>query len=161
MTNYTTQEMAARIREVVLAYYNLPEHKVFSRRRDAELVLARQVMHYMARRFTRMGLRQIGITFPGGGQLHHSTIINSIVVVNDLMDTDERFCQEITDIFQQITGGAAIIVLEDGMTMKNRRKPKKTAARTEPMPKKIIRPLQPIQRETILSEADKVRERYL
>jgi len=91
------------IKSVVIAYFQADPKKVFSKTREREHLLPRQVMHYLAKKYTSLTLKQIGSEFPGGDNLDHSTIKNSIKAVLDLMDTDEAFKNDILQIEQYMS----------------------------------------------------------
>lgn len=106
----TIPELLDEIERVVLAHYGLPREKVFSRRRKKEMVLARQTMHYLARHLTLLSLKSIGARFPAGEMgLHYSTVMHSVKVINNYLETDELFNQTIEAIHAAIVRDGFII----------------------------------------------------
>jgi chromosomal replication initiation ATPase DnaA len=58
------------------------------RRRTRELVEARAMFYYFAKKYTTKSLKQIAAY---AGNVHHATVINGIRVAEDLFDTDKDF----------------------------------------------------------------------
>jgi hypothetical protein len=82
------ESMVMLIKSVVLNYYGLTAKQVFSANRKRELVLCRQVMHYLAKKYTQLSLKKIGHEFPNDGDMDHTSVKHSVKTVMDLMDTD-------------------------------------------------------------------------
>ncbi len=86
--------------ELIRSYYTfLPPmfHKIKTRKR--EITTPRQMMHYFLKRFSRFTLKQIG-GFTGGHD--HSTVLNSIQVINDLVATEKDFRKRLTYLEQRV-----------------------------------------------------------
>jgi chromosomal replication initiator protein len=69
------------------------------RTRKREVVQARQISMYLAKKFTKQSLKSIGDSFGGRD---HSTVIHSCQAVEDLMDTDRRFRGQLDEIQKKI-----------------------------------------------------------
>ena len=103
-------ELLDEIERAVLAHYGLLRENVFSRRRKKELVLARQTMHYLARHLTLMSLKYIGARFPAGEMgRDHSTVMHSVKVINNYLETDDFFNDTIEAIYAAIVRDGFII----------------------------------------------------
>lgn len=71
----------------VCQYYKVEIDRVMSKRRFREITIPRQVAQYFMKRYTEQNLSEIGIVF----DRDHTTVIHSIEVVQDLIDTDNVF----------------------------------------------------------------------
>lgn len=72
----------------VLKDYGLTEEDLCSRRRDYDIVMARQVIVYLLKKHTKCSLRMIG-TFVGGRT--HSTVLHAITKIEALLLKDTAF----------------------------------------------------------------------
>ena len=155
----TIPELLDEIERAVLEHYCVPRERVFSRSRFRKYVMPRQVMHYIARHLTPMTMRLIGERFPAGAGYHHSTVIHSIRVVSNYMETDDLFNDTIEAIYADI--------VRDGITSQ-RRTQKLTITKTwepieskpkpiAPKPKKIT---PKAKRHETMSEQEKVIAKY-
>lgn len=68
-----------RIQNIVLNYYNLPEHDLSEKTRRQPYIECKQVYHYIAREVSRKSLKKIGETTNND----YSTVINSCLRVED------------------------------------------------------------------------------
>lgn len=93
---------AERIIALVLSYYCMEREDVFRKSRKREVVLSRQVMHYLIKMNTKLTLKQIGELVSGKRALDHTTVMHSIATVKDLMATDPDFKQAVLQIQQSI-----------------------------------------------------------
>jgi hypothetical protein len=91
-------EMVTLIKESVLHFYNLKPEEVFRKCRKRELVVARQVMHYLAKKYTAMSLIAIGVEFPHRRPFDHTSVRHSIETVIDLMETDKNILAQVNTI---------------------------------------------------------------
>jgi len=89
------------IQDVVCKYYSMTIDELHSITRKREIVQARQICHYFAKKLTKESLATIGSQIGGKG---HSTCIHSAKVVNNLMETDKFFKQQIEEIERKIQG---------------------------------------------------------
>jgi chromosomal replication initiator protein len=81
--------------ETVTTYYNITEKDITSKSRKREFVTARHITTMFLRKFTKISLKDIGLRLGGRD---HTTAINSLKVINDLLETDDIIkeqCQEI------------------------------------------------------------------
>ena len=70
--------------------------------RRKEIVIARQVAMYFSKNFTTNSLKSIGFHFGGRD---HSTVIHAVQSVNDMIDTDSVFKNNIEEINKRISMG--------------------------------------------------------
>lgn len=82
------------VSSVVCGYYDVKESDIFIRVRDRDILSIRQVFHYFASKFTKRNLNDIGNYLNCG--FDHSTVIHSRNLVNNLVDTDEKFKETIS-----------------------------------------------------------------
>jgi chromosomal replication initiation ATPase DnaA len=81
------------IKLIVYREYNIDEHTGDSKLRKREVVQARQIAHYIAKmvsesRGMHWSLEKIGREI---GKRNHATVLNSVKVVNNLMETNRHF----------------------------------------------------------------------
>lgn len=91
-------EMVTLIKETVLHFYNLKPELVFRKTRKRQVVLARQIMHYLAKKYTQLTLVRIGEEFPNKEAFDHTTVRHSIKTVLDLQETDPSIAAQINNI---------------------------------------------------------------
>jgi chromosomal replication initiation ATPase DnaA len=91
-------QMVTLIKESVLHFYNFKAEQVFRKCRKRELVLARQVMHYLAKKYTPMSLIAIGQEFPNKTAFDHTSVRHSIQTVINLMETDKTILSQVNTI---------------------------------------------------------------
>jgi chromosomal replication initiator protein len=94
-----------QIINIVADFYCTTPEKMLSNNRRRENVLPRQVAMYMMKYNTRMCLNKIGEVMQGNHKkpFHHTTVIHSIRVVFDLMETDEQFDYDMQCVQENIT----------------------------------------------------------
>ena len=63
--------------------------------RKKEIVIARQVSMYFCKEHTNHSLKSIGYHFGGRD---HSTVIHAVQSVNDMMQVDKRFREEMEEL---------------------------------------------------------------
>ncbi len=83
------------IKQHVAKFFNIDVSLLDTKRRKRQIVMARQVAMYLAKKFTKAPLEQIGREI---GNKDHATVIYSLKVVNDLMDTDKKFRKFVDEI---------------------------------------------------------------
>ncbi len=83
------------IQKIVADYFNLEVEHIRSRSRKRSIVQARQISMYLAKKYTKSSLEQIGKQI---GNRDHATVIYSMKVVNDLMDTDKKFKRMVKEL---------------------------------------------------------------
>ena len=81
--------------ESVGRHYNVEPSDINSRSRKKELVIARQVSMYLARKYTKMPASRIG-KLVGGRD--HSTVIHSCMQIEQRLTVDDTFLKDITAI---------------------------------------------------------------
>ncbi|MDR1704632.1 MAG: chromosomal replication initiator protein DnaA [Clostridiales bacterium] len=87
------------IQEVVSAFYNVTPDEIRSKRRTANLSLARHVAMYLIRKILDSQLPSIGNFFGGRD---HSTVVHAIDKINELMDADPGLVNKIDDLEKRI-----------------------------------------------------------
>jgi chromosomal replication initiator protein len=87
------------IQKMVCEYYNITYDKLQAKTRKREIVQARQISMYLAKKFTKNSLKTIGEHFGGRD---HTTVIHSCQTVNNLMDTDGGIRSQVKDLQQKV-----------------------------------------------------------
>lgn len=87
------------IKQLVARHFNMPVEKLHSKTRLREVVMARQLSMYLAKNYTNNSLKSIGDSFGGRD---HSTVIHSLKAVQDLMDTDLIFKDNVTALVKKV-----------------------------------------------------------
>ncbi len=87
------------IQKMVCEYYTIGYDKLQAKTRKREIVQARQISMYLAKKFTKNSLKTIGEHFGGRD---HTTVIHSCQTVNDLMDTDNVFRDQVKELQQKV-----------------------------------------------------------
>jgi hypothetical protein len=77
----------AIITDVVCDHFKLPFREIQARTRKREIVVPRQMLMWLIKKYTNWTWKAIGDHF----QQDHSTVIHSFQVVNDLCDTDPSY----------------------------------------------------------------------
>ena len=83
------------IQNTVANYFKITKEKMKDKIRKKEIVIARQVAMYFSKDFTNHSLKSIGNHFGGRD---HSTVIHAVQSVNDMIDTDNIFRNNIQDL---------------------------------------------------------------
>ncbi|RYG45755.1 MAG: chromosomal replication initiator protein DnaA [Chitinophagaceae bacterium] len=87
------------IQKMVCEYYNLPYDRLLAKTRKREVVQARQITMYLAKKFTKSSLKNIGEHFGG---FDHTTVIHSCQTVENLMDTDSEYKEHLLELTQKV-----------------------------------------------------------
>jgi chromosomal replication initiator protein len=87
------------IQELVAEHFDVPVDKLHHETRKRNVVIARQLSMYLAKKMTNRSLKSIGETFGGRD---HSTVIYSCKAVQDMMDTDMIFKDTVADLEKKI-----------------------------------------------------------
>jgi len=74
------------ITQIVCEYFNVNENKVREKNRKKEVVLARQVAMFLAKKLTKSSLKTIGLHFGGRD---HSTVIHAYNNIEQMLSDDE------------------------------------------------------------------------
>ncbi len=87
------------IQQLVAGHFELPVEILQGKTRKRQVVIARQLSMYLAKKLTDQSLKAIGENFGGRD---HSTVIYSCKTVQDLMETDAIFKDTVSDLERQI-----------------------------------------------------------
>ncbi len=87
------------IQKLVCEYFNLPYDRLLAKTRKREVVQARQITMYLAKKFTKSSLKNIGEHFGG---FDHTTVIHSCQTVENLMDTDTEYKEHLQELQQKV-----------------------------------------------------------
>ncbi|MVN77700.1 chromosomal replication initiator protein DnaA [Hymenobacter sp. HMF4947] len=83
------------IQKTVADYFGVPVNLLKDKTRKKEIVTARQVAMYFTKEHTNHSLKTIGYHFGGRD---HATVIHSVQTVSDLIDSDKKFKEQITEL---------------------------------------------------------------
>ena len=97
--NVNTAITPDKIVDHVSKYYNISKDDIYSTKRRADIINARQVAMYITRELTDISLSIIGDEF--GGK-NHSTVLHSIKQTEAKMATDSKFSQTINEMMENI-----------------------------------------------------------
>ncbi len=87
------------IQKVVCDYFNLPLDAINSKTRKREIVQARQLAMYFAKKHTKASLASIGLNC---GNKDHATVLHACRTVNNLIDTDKQFRTYVEELDKKI-----------------------------------------------------------
>jgi chromosomal replication initiator protein len=87
------------IQKTVCEYFDISIEKLKEKTRKRQIVQARQLSMYLAKNYTKNSLKVIGKHFGGRD---HSTVIHSCQAVQNLLDTDPEFKENVDDIQKKI-----------------------------------------------------------
>jgi len=87
------------IQRLVCEFYDVPSDLLRAKTRKQEVVVARQVAMYLSKELTNSSLKTIGLHFGGRD---HSTVIHAYQSVEDHMETDPLFKQNIDQLQRTI-----------------------------------------------------------
>ncbi|MDR2293322.1 MAG: chromosomal replication initiator protein DnaA [Prevotellaceae bacterium] len=100
LVNSTKREISIdKIKRTVCDYFGLSLDVMYSKVRKREIVQARQIAMYFARKMTKQSLALIGSEIGGKD---HATVLHSCRTVEDLYDTDKSYRQHIIEIEKRI-----------------------------------------------------------
>ena len=91
----TTEVNIDYIQKSICEFFKVTLDEVKSKSRKKELVVPRQVGIYLAKNYTMLSLKTIGLYFGGRD---HSTVIHSVETVEDMMVTDKKFKSQMVEI---------------------------------------------------------------
>ncbi|MCR5821509.1 MAG: chromosomal replication initiator protein DnaA [Bacteroidales bacterium] len=83
------------IQKVVCDYFNLPIESIQSRTRKREIVQARQLTMYFAKKMTKSSLAIIGLQC---GNKDHATVLHACKTIANLSETDKQFHYWVEDL---------------------------------------------------------------
>ncbi len=87
------------IQKIVSEYFGLPSDVLHTKTRKREIVQARQIAMYFSKNMTKSSLSTIGSLIGGKD---HATVLHACKTVNNLIDTDKRFKNQIEDIERKL-----------------------------------------------------------
>ena len=87
------------IQNLVAEHFNVPVEKLHHETRKRNIVIARQLSMFLAKKMTNKSLKTIGENFGGRD---HSTVIYSCKAVQDMMDTDMIFKDTVAELEKKI-----------------------------------------------------------
>jgi chromosomal replication initiator protein len=87
------------IQKMVCEFYEIPYERLMAKTRKREVVQARQITMFLAKKFTKSSLKNIGEHFGG---FDHTTVIHSCQTVENLMDTDTEYKEQLLEIQQKV-----------------------------------------------------------
>jgi len=87
------------IQKVVCDYYKIPVEQMQGKTRKREIVQARQVSMYFSKSLTKASLASIGSCIGGKD---HATVLHACKTVNNLIDTDRHFRNQIIEIEKKL-----------------------------------------------------------
>lgn len=87
------------IQKMVCEYFHIPYDRLLAKVRKREVVQARQITMFLAKKFTKSSLKHIGEHFGG---FDHTTVIHSCQTVENLMDTDIEYKEQMLDLQQKV-----------------------------------------------------------
>lgn len=85
--------------EHVSKFYNISKDDIFSEKRRADILNARQIAMYLTREMTDISLSLIGDEF--GGK-NHSTVLHSIRRIESKVESDPKFAQTMNEMMENI-----------------------------------------------------------
>ncbi len=88
------------IQKVVCDYFDLPIELLKSKTRKREIVQARQIAMYFAKKMTKSSLANIGLHCGGKD---HATVLHACRTVNNLQETDKHFRQYLHDLEKKLS----------------------------------------------------------
>ncbi len=87
------------IQKVVCNYFDVPIDSLQSKTRKREIVQARQVAMYFSKNLTKSSLATIGTQIGGKD---HATVLHACKTVNNLVETDKQFKNQIEEIEKKL-----------------------------------------------------------
>lgn len=87
------------IQKIVCEYYKIPVDQMQGKTRKREIVQARQVSMYFSKNLTKASLASIGSCIGGKD---HATVLHACKTVNNLIDTDRHFRNQILEIEKKL-----------------------------------------------------------
>jgi chromosomal replication initiator protein len=84
---------------VVCNYFDVPVDSLQSKTRKREIVQARQVAKYFSKTLTKSSLATIGSQIGGKD---HATVLHACKTVNNLVETDKQFKNQIEEIEKKL-----------------------------------------------------------
>ncbi len=99
---YTRREITAeKICQIVCHHFGLDPEQLNSQKRTRDIALARQVAMYLSKKYTKMSLSAIGSVI---GKKNHATVLHACKTIENLMETDREFRQQMEELERRIRG---------------------------------------------------------
>jgi chromosomal replication initiator protein len=99
VSNISKEITVEFIQELVADHFSVPVDRLKQETRKRNVVIARQLSMYLAKKLTNKSLKAIGDIFGGRD---HSTVIYSCKAVQDMMDTDALFKDTVGELEKKI-----------------------------------------------------------
>lgn len=99
VSNMNREITVESIQTLVAEYFSVSKDQLAGKTRKRQIVIARQLSMFLAKKLTDASLKAIGASFGGRD---HSTVIHSCKAVQDLLDTDALFKQTAEDLEKSI-----------------------------------------------------------
>lgn len=87
------------IKKLVADYFNMEIDQLHAKSRKRPIVIARQLSMYLAKNYTEETLKDIGRNF---GNRDHSTVIHSLKTIQDMIDTQPKFKDQVSDLKKKV-----------------------------------------------------------
>jgi chromosomal replication initiator protein len=87
------------IQKTVCDYYKIPIDLMQGKTRKREIVQARQVSMFFSKSLTKASLASIGSNIGGKD---HATVLHACKTVNNLIDTDKLFRNQVSEIEKKL-----------------------------------------------------------
>ncbi len=88
-----------KIQKIIANFYGIKISDLSSKNRSRSIARPRQIAMYLAKHLTSESLPKIGKEF--GGK-NHATVIHSVKLVQEMIDSDNKFLQEIKELEEKI-----------------------------------------------------------
>ena len=89
------------IKEAVCGYYGLDTSRLLERTRKREVVVARQMSMYLAKKYTSLSLAGIGDVL---GKKDHATVLHACKTITEQIGVDKKLRSDLEEIEQRIQG---------------------------------------------------------
>ena len=89
------------IKEAVCGYYGLETSRLLERTRKREVVVARQMSMYLAKKYTTLSLAGIGDVL---GKKDHATVLHACKTISEQVGVDKKLRSDLEEIEQRIQG---------------------------------------------------------
>ncbi|MEA3317028.1 MAG: helix-turn-helix domain-containing protein, partial [Bacteroidota bacterium] len=100
LVKHTKKEISIHdIQKIVSGYFNMSSDMLQSKTRKREIVQARQIAMYFSKTLTKSSLASIGAQIGGKD---HATVLHACKTINNLIDTDKQFKNQISDIEKKL-----------------------------------------------------------
>ena len=87
------------IQKVICDHFDLQVEKIHSNTRRREIVIARQLAMFFAKKHTKASLASIGTQC---GKRDHATVLHACKTINNLIETDKSFKSMVDELDKKI-----------------------------------------------------------